>query len=77
MAKSDKFYYENFSECTTLAKKAASYLVECLEKYDAAKIESMIREMHVFEHSADMKKHQMNEALSLNPAAVIYPLRFP
>ncbi|MBQ7822359.1 MAG: DUF47 family protein [Clostridia bacterium] len=64
MAKGDKFYYENFAECTALAKKAAAYLVECLENYDSDKIENMLEEMHVFEHSADIKKHEMNEALA-------------
>ena len=55
MAKGDKFYYENFAECTALAKKAAAYLVECLENYDADNIEKMLEEMHTFEHSADPK----------------------
>ncbi|MBR3686243.1 MAG: DUF47 family protein [Clostridia bacterium] len=64
MAKGDKFYYDNFSECVSLAQKAAAYLVECLENYDLNKIEKMLEEMHVFEHSADMKKHEMNEALA-------------
>ena len=64
MAKGDRFYYENFAECTALAKKAANYLVECLENYDLENIENMLREMHVFEHSADMKKHEMNEMLA-------------
>lgn len=64
MAKGDKFYFENFVECTALAKKAATYLVECLENYDVANIDKMLEEMHVFEHSADMKKHEMNEALA-------------
>ena len=64
MAKGDKFYYENFAECTALAKKAAAYLVECLENYDFGNIEKMLEEMHVFEHSADIKKHEMNEALA-------------
>ena len=50
--------------CTTLAKKAAAYLVECLENYDADKIETMLEEMHVFEHNGDIKKHEMNEALA-------------
>ena len=54
MAKGDKFYYENFAECT----------VECLENYEADKIEKMLEEMHVFEHSADVKKHEMTEALA-------------
>lgn len=64
MAKGDKFYYENFAACTALSKKAASYLVECLENYDASKVEDMLAQMHSIEHSADMKKHEMNEALA-------------
>lgn len=64
MAKGDKFYYDNFAECTALAKKAATYLVECLENYAPEKIEKMLEEMHVFEHSADIKKHEMSEALA-------------
>lgn len=64
MAKGDKFYFENFSECASLASKATSYLVECLENYDASEIESMLEKMHVFEHNADMKKHEMSEMLA-------------
>lgn len=64
MAKGDRFYFENFEECTALAKKAAAYLVKCLEDYDASKIEKMLEKMHVFEHSADIKKHEMNETLA-------------
>lgn len=64
MAKGDKFYFENFVECATLAKNAANYLVDCLEKYDASKINTMLKEMHTFEHNADKKKHEMNEKLA-------------
>ena len=64
MAKSDKFYFENFAECTALAKKAATYLVECLENYDPDNIVKMLEEMHTFEHSADIKKHEMSETLA-------------
>ena len=64
MAKGDKFYFENFSACATLAKSAANYLVECLENYDADKIEEMLAKMHTFEHNADIKKHEMNETLA-------------
>ena len=63
MAKGDKFYFENFANSTALAKDAATYLVECLENYDPDKIESMLEKMHIIEHSADMKKHEMTEAL--------------
>lgn len=64
MAKGDQFYYDNFAECSALAKKAANYLVECFENYDPNNIEKMIEEMHTFEHSADLKKHEMNRALT-------------
>ena len=64
MAKNDKFYFENFIKSTELAGKAASYLVECLESFDAAKMEEMLERMHEIEHSADITKHEMNEALA-------------
>ena len=64
MAKSDKFYFENYVACTTLAKQAAAYLVECLENYNADQLEDMIKQMHVYEHNADIKKHEMNETLA-------------
>ncbi|MBQ4338109.1 MAG: DUF47 family protein [Clostridia bacterium] len=64
MAKGDKFYFENFAACTELSKKAALYLVNCLENYNPENIETMLKEMHEIEHSADMKKHEMNKVLA-------------
>ena len=64
MAKGDKFYFENFVSNAELAKKAASYLLECFEDYDASKIEEMLTKMHEIENSADVKKHEMREALA-------------
>ena len=64
MAKGDKLYFENFIECAQLSKKAALYLVSCLENYDADKIEPMLVKMHEYENRADIKKHEMNEALA-------------
>lgn len=64
MAKGDRIYFENYAECASLAKKAATYLVECFENYDASNIEKMLETMHTYEHSADMKKHEMNEMLA-------------
>ena len=61
MAKGDKFYFDNFADSAALAKKAASYLVECLECYDPERIEIMLQKMHEIEHSADVKKHEMND----------------
>ena len=64
MAKGDKFYFENFLACAVLAESAANYLVECLENYNADNIEAMLEKMHTFEHSADIKKHEMSETLA-------------
>lgn len=64
MAKGDKFYFENFAASTVLSKEAANYLVTCLENYDPDNIEKMLEQMHEIEHRADVKKHEMNEALA-------------
>lgn len=64
MAKGDKFYYDNFIKSTEISKQAANYLVECLENYDYRNIEQMLTKMHEIEHSADLKKHEMSEALA-------------
>lgn len=64
MAKGDKFYFDNFVECTALAKNAATHLVSCLENYDPNSLEAMLNKMHEFEHAADLKKHAMEDALA-------------
>ncbi len=64
MAKSDKFYFENFCQSTAFSKKAADYLVNCLENYNPDEIERMLAEIHEIEHSADLKRHEMGDALA-------------
>lgn len=64
MAKGDKFYFDNFSEITALTKKAALYLVDCLQNYNPDNMEIMLKNMHEIENDADKKKHEMNEALA-------------
>ena len=64
MAKSDKFYFDNFSQCASLSKKAADYLLECLENYNPCRIEKMLEEVHEIEHSADIKRHEMSDTLA-------------
>lgn len=64
MAKGDKFYFENFAAGTAISKEAALYLVECLENYDLQKIQQRIEKMHEIENRADVKKHEMREALA-------------
>ena len=64
MTKGDKFYFENLTESTLLTQKAASFLVNCLENYNSDNIQKMLDEMHSIENSADIKKHEMSEALA-------------
>ena len=64
MAKGDKFYFDTFVASTAISKDAAVYLVECLENYDPTRIEQMLAQMHEIEHQADVKKHEMSEALA-------------
>jgi len=64
MAKGDKFYFENFAASAALSKAAADYLVKCLENYDRNSMQQMLKDLHEIEHEADVKKHEMNEALA-------------
>ena len=64
MAKGDKFYFENFAASTALSKEAATYLVNCLENYDSENMQQMLTQMHDIENQADIKKHEMREALA-------------
>lgn len=64
MAKGDKFYFENYAASTALSKEAAIYLVNCLENYAPDRIEQMLKQMHLIEHRADTKKHEMSAALA-------------
>lgn len=64
MAKGDKFYFENFAATTALSKEAALYLVSCLENYNPENIQQMLQQMHDIENRADVKKHEMREALA-------------
>lgn len=64
MAKGDKFYFDNFAASAALSKTAAEYLLSCLENYDPKNLRPMLEQMHEIEHSADVKKHEMNAALA-------------
>ncbi len=62
--KSDRFYFENFIEATDCACKASTYLTECLTSYDPNRLVDMLKTMHDFEHTGDLKKHEMSAALA-------------
>ena len=64
MAKSDRFYFENYAAAAQCCGKAAAYLQECLTNYDYANIKTMLEKMHELEHEADGVKHEMTAALA-------------
>lgn len=64
MAKSDRFYYENFTAAADCCSNAAAYLQECLRNYDYANIKDMLEQMHALEHAADGVKHEMTASLA-------------
>lgn len=64
MAKSDRFYFDNYAAAAQCCGKAAAYLQECLTNYDYANINTMLEKMHAFEHEADGVKHEMTAALA-------------
>ncbi len=64
MAKADRYYFENLVAAADCCCDAAKYLKECLENYDYSRIQEMLETMHSIEHNADMKKHEMTEALA-------------
>ena len=64
MAKSDRFYFENFIAAAECCGKAAADLQECLTNYDYANIKNMLENMHALEHAADGVKHEMTAALA-------------
>ena len=64
MAKSDRFYFENYATAADCCGEAAAYLQECLTNYDYANIKTMLEKMHAIEHRADGVKHEMTAALA-------------
>ncbi len=64
MAKSDRFYFDNFMAAAACCTQSAEYLKECLINYDYANIKEMLEKMHALEHTADGVKHEMTTALA-------------
>ena len=64
MAKSDRFYYENFTAAADCCCDAAAYLLECLKNYNYNNMQEMLSKMHSLEHKADGVKHQMTATLA-------------
>ena len=47
MAKSDRFYFENYATAADCCGEAAAYLQECLTNYDYANIKTMLEKMRL------------------------------
>lgn len=60
----NEFYWNNYISAADAACSAADYLLECLRKFNINQINEMLTKMHGFEHSGDMVRHAMNEALA-------------
>ena len=62
--KKNVFYWNNYISAADTACIAADYLLECLRKFDAVKINEMLTTMHEYEHKGDSLRHEMSEALA-------------
>lgn len=63
-AKTDRMYFENLVEAAEFACKASDYLVTLLQDYDSGNLKEMLQTMHNYEHSGDIKKHEMASSLA-------------
>ena len=61
--KNDAYYFNNFAECAECSVNASILLGKIVENFDQSKLQEYMNEMHAIEHSADMKKHELTEAL--------------
>ncbi|MEG2936464.1 MAG: DUF47 family protein [Clostridium sp.] len=57
-------YFGMLAELVQYSCKAASLLDETLSNFDVNKLEDKIKEMHIIEHTADLKKHDMINKLA-------------
>ncbi len=64
MAKGDNYYFECFAECVNYANDAAAMLEKVLKDYKPETVQSYLAAMHRIEHTADMVKHRMMDALA-------------
>ncbi|HIQ74044.1 MAG TPA: DUF47 family protein [Candidatus Cottocaccamicrobium excrementipullorum] len=57
--KKDSYYFDNFVECVQYSCTAAKMLQENLIHFKRENIKAKLDEIHVVEHDADQKKHEM------------------
>ncbi len=61
--KQDSYYFDNFRACAEHSLEAAKLLGSIMTDYRVDKLSEYTKQMHDIEHAADMKKHEMTEAL--------------
>ncbi len=61
--KQDAFYFNNFIECANHACRASELLESVLSDFKPDEISQKLDEMHQIEHSADLKKHELQDVL--------------
>ena len=52
-------YFKHFYKVTDLACKQSDLLIKIVEKYDNSKLQANMKDMHAFEHEADLLKAEM------------------
>ena len=62
--KQDAFYFQNFIACAELSCKAAHMLRQSLDEFRPDTVQQKLDELHVVEHQADEKKHEILDRLS-------------
>lgn len=60
----DEFYFHNLCECVEKSFHAAQFLSEVVKEFDRKTLQQEIDRMHGLEQSADVKKHEMMDALN-------------
>ncbi len=61
--KQDAYYFQNFTECAEQAFRAAKLLGSIMRNFDETKLQVYLDTMHQLENAADIKKHELSEAL--------------
>ncbi len=62
--KADKFYFDCFIAAGESSAKAAAFLSDCLKNYKPDEIGTSLFKLHEIEHAADLKKHEVSNALA-------------
>lgn len=57
-------YFEAFVELSQFSLKAAELLTKTLNDFDKSNLDDTLKEMHVIEHTADNKKHEVLNKLA-------------